>query len=176
VRAVDGEQALRVISSSLVGNTQLKSVEIRFWTLDLAADCFDCDKLLCDVTSIDSISNSNHTFENISVVVRFAGHPFSTLAKQCFELNKNTDKAKITRDKILRFYFVGEFDVAPFSNMPVSVLPEVMSQKIEGSDKNSAVYRMLQCIPELCNVSERVSSHQSGNKRQKIVLDCDPLI
>jgi hypothetical protein len=53
---------------------------------------------------------------------------------------KNTDKAKVIRDKILRLYFVGEFHVSPLVNMPLSVLPEVMGQ-IEGHDNQSAIYR-----------------------------------
>jgi hypothetical protein len=53
-----------------------------------------------------------------------------------------------------RFYFVGEFDVSPFSNMVVSILPEVVSQ-IESTDELSAIYRLLRYIPELSNVSER---------------------
>jgi hypothetical protein len=72
----------------------------------------------------------------------------------------------VTRNKILQFYFVGEFDLSPFSNMAVSVLPEVLSQ-IEGTDKLSALYRLLQGIPDLCNVHDRVYSEQSSIKRWK---------
>ena len=96
-------------------------------------------------------------------------HTPSALSQQCLLLNKSDNKAKVIHNKIVKFYFVGEFDVHPFAKMPLSVLPEVMS-RIEGNDKHSAVYRLLQCIPELCNVSERVSSHQPGNKRQKNAL------
>jgi hypothetical protein len=73
---------------------------------------------------------------------------------QCLEFNReHHDKAKVIRDKILRFYFVGEFDVSPFVGMPLSVFPRIMSQ-IKG-DKQSAIYGLLQCIPQLCNVSVR---------------------
>jgi hypothetical protein len=42
--------------------------------------------------------------------------------------------------------------------------------QIEGNnkEKQSAIFRLLQCIPELCNVWERKSTDQWGNKRQKI--------
>ena len=72
------------------------------------------------------------------------------------------------RDKILQFYFVGDFDVSPFVDMPLSVLPEVMGQ-IEASEKQSAIYRLLHSTPELCNVSGRKSAEGPGNKRQKIL-------
>jgi hypothetical protein len=69
----------------------------------------------------------------------------------------------------MRFYFTGKFDVSPFVKMPLSVLPEVMGQ-IEGNGKQSAIFRLLQCMPEMCNASERKSLEQPGNKRQKITL------
>jgi hypothetical protein len=77
---------------------------------------------------------------------------------------------KAIRGKILCFYFVGDFDVYPFVNMPLSVLPEVMSQ-IEGDGKHYAMYRLLLSVPDLCNVSIRVSQKHLGNKRQKMSSD-----
>jgi hypothetical protein len=124
---------------------------------------FNSEKLLCDVPNIETISHSNHTLESISI----DGNAPSALAKQCLWLNKCVDKAKVICNKILLFYFVGEFDVSPFSGMSASVLPEVMSQ-IEGSERQTALYRMLQCIPELCSVSDRNCSEQTSNTRQKI--------
>jgi hypothetical protein len=53
--------------------------------------------------------------------------------------------------------------------MPLSVLAEAMCQ-IEGSGKQSAVYRLLKCIPDLCNVSDRGTSDKPGNKGLKISL------
>jgi hypothetical protein len=79
----------------------------------------------------------------------------------------NENKANVVRNKIIQFYFVGEFDISPFVNMPLSVLPKVMGQ-IEGKDKQFAVYRLLKWIPETCYVCERVSSDQhDGNTRLK---------
>jgi hypothetical protein len=125
---------------------------------------FDSNKLLCDVSSVNSIINSNHALLQLEV----SGHTPSTLAEQCLDLNHNMDKNKVIRDKILQFYFVGEFDVSLFSSMAVSVIPVIMSQ-IEGEDRQYALFRLLQWIPDLCNVSERTSSFQSsGNKRLKI--------
>jgi hypothetical protein len=50
----------------------------------------------------------------------------------------------------MRFFLVGEFDVSPFANMSSSALSRVMSQ-IEGNDEQSAIYRLLKCMPELCD-------------------------
>lgn len=79
------------------------------------------------------------------------------MATKCLVINENEDKAKVIRDKILLFYFDGDSDPSPFSSMALSVLPEVMSQ-IRGKNEQSALYRLLRCIPELSNVSSRASS------------------
>jgi hypothetical protein len=55
---------------------------------------------------------------------------------------------------ILQYYFVGDFDMGPFTSMPVSVVVEMMHQ-IMANDKQSAIFRLLQRILELCNVSDR---------------------
>jgi hypothetical protein len=134
---------------SLVGNTRLKILCIHWH----AVDFFDSEKLLCDTSSIESISNSNHTLEDLSV----DGDKLSSMATKCLVINENEDKAKVIRDKILLFYFDGDFDPSPFSSMALSVLPEVMSQ-IRGKNEQSALYRLLRCISELSNVSSRASS------------------
>jgi hypothetical protein len=94
------EQALGDISASLVRNTCLRSLEIIRCCNLRELDCFD--KLLFDTSSIETISNSNHALENISI----CGHneeamsdTLPTISEQCLKLNcKNEDKAKVKRD------------------------------------------------------------------------------
>jgi hypothetical protein len=59
--------------------------------------------------------------------------------------------------------------MSPFVNMPLYFLPKVMNQ-IRGNGKQSALYRLLKCIPDLCNVSERGTSGRPVNKRMKMSL------
>lgn len=88
------------ILESLFKNTHLRGL----WLYGLVSSvCFDSNKLLCDISSIQSISNSNHTLEYITFEDRL-----STLSKQCLEINKNEYKAKVIGNKIRKFYFVGE--------------------------------------------------------------------
>jgi hypothetical protein len=96
-------------------------------------------------------------------------------------LNKIENKKKVIQNKIIQFYFVGDFDLAPFASLPLSVLARVMSlgervefdlvscanmsrafldkyQRIhlEGiPNKQTAIFELLRGIPELCNVSAR---------------------
>jgi hypothetical protein len=98
-------------------------------------------KLLCDPTSIKSICNSNHTQEDVD----------PSESKYLFDLlklNSNVDKAKVASNKILKYYFVGDFGVTPFENMPVSVVREVICW-IKLGTKLSAIFRLLKFIPQL---------------------------
>jgi hypothetical protein len=151
-----GEQAVRIISASSVGNAHLTKLLINCNNLQIEIDGSYIDKLLCDASSIESMTNSNHTLKRISFGYQIR-HVHSTFARDCLKLNENEDKAKVIRHKILRFYFVGKFDLSPFVGMPLSVLPEVIDQ-IEGHEKQSAMYRFLRCIPELCDVHYRTGT------------------
>ena len=104
----------------------------------------------------------------------------SPLVEDCLKLNTNASKKTVIKTKVARYYFNGDFDISPFANMPVSVLPEVLSL-IRGeinTKQQSAIFQMLKCIPELCNVSSRgarpIDGHKDGgkgsNKRPKISL------
>ena len=95
---LDAEQAVRDISTSLVENIFLRTLGIDGTRNFRHLIVFDSDKLLCDISSIESISNSNHTLECIDVF----RNTLSTLTEQCLELNKNIDKAKVIRNKTLR--------------------------------------------------------------------------
>ena len=92
------------------------------------------------------------------------------------KLNENPNKDQVIHAKILKYYFVGCFDLGPFSTMPLSVLPQVMSvigqngeddeQKIQ---HHHAIFRMLKGLPELCNVTSREQMTKGTSaKRQKI--------
>jgi hypothetical protein len=125
------------------------------------------EKLLCDVSSIDTIRNqSNHIIQGIGVVCSTdyptANPPMSAMLKHCLKLNLRQDKEYVIRKKIFSYYFVGEFDVSVISEMPLSAIPEIISH-IQGDDRQSAIYRMLRLIPTLGNVSER----KCNNSRKK---------
>ena len=56
------------------------------------------------------------------------------------------------------YYFVGDFDVSPFVKLQLSVVPSVLGM-IKGDDvlySQSAIFRLLKSIPDLCNVGSRV--------------------
>ena len=129
-------------------------------------------KALCDSSSIENILNSNHTLTEIPDWTMFLGESelsesesvfqfkceHDIIVANCLELNENTDKDKVKREKIARYYFLGDFNVSPIANLPVSFVPSVFGM-IKGNkvDRQSAIFRLLKSIPDLCNVGSRVN-------------------
>ena len=121
-------------------------------------------KALCDSSSIDNIFNSNHTltevypgFESSDSESSFQLQcEYDIKVAHCLEMNKNTDKNKVIREKIANYYFVGEFDVSIIARLPVTVVPSILHM-IRGDklERQSAIFRLLKSIPSLCNVGSR---------------------
>jgi hypothetical protein len=135
MRTTFAEQVVSDIWASLVGNTTLNAICIETIDDSWEQKYFDSDILLCDVSSIESISNSNHTLQYISV----SGHNISTLADHCLLIDMTVDKANRIRHKILQYYFAGKFYVSPCVHLPLSVLPQIIAKS---KDSKSS----LQCI------------------------------
>jgi hypothetical protein len=148
---------VREILASIVGNTKLRSLKLGIsdqWLDDYFHNAFE--NVLCDYSSLENICNSNHTLETV-----FCGgnplHPdyqlqLSAFTRDCLELNKIENKNKVIHNKVMRYYFVGDFDVTPFANVPLSFLPKIMSMIKGRSNQLNAVFKLLRAIPGLCNV------------------------
>jgi hypothetical protein len=143
----DVRLALREIAASLVGNTMLK--DLSFGGGIGPTDEFD--NLLCDCTSLKNICNSNHTLEAIEA----PNDSISDRTKDYLEINNYQNKCKVVQDKIIQYYFLGEFDLSSFASMPLSMLSEVMSLGEEMSNQQTAIFELLRGIPDLCHVSNR---------------------
>jgi hypothetical protein len=180
----------REIAASLVGNTKLKSLKT---CSGAPMDIFD--NLLCDSSSLENICDSNHTLEEINDSNRFTSG-ISDRTLDCLLLNKIENKKKVIQNKIIQFYFVGDFDLAPFASLPLSVLARVMSlgervefdlvscanmsrafldkyQRIhlEGiPNKQTAIFELLRGIPELCNASARSVQLKENNNNSVELL------
>lgn len=184
---VYGESRISIIAAGLTGNTILRKLHMRYSSGDVSL----IEKLLCDTTSIGHIYNSNHTLEILENGTRseiqtleilengtlseVEGVPVPVI-RDLLEINTNTNKEEVIRTKIARYYFVGNFDLSPFVNMNVSLLPSVLAM-IKGGTKVrcSAIFRLVRSIPDLCNVTGREviaqfstkDTDKSFNKRQK---------
>lgn len=153
-----GGKGLSLIADALVDNKTLEeltilSPQIQHWEID------SFGSTLCNASSIETMVHSNHTLQKL-IIQEVADKTVTVLLPKfintCLELNSNANKDEVIRSKIAIFYFVGDFDVSSFVGMPISLVPTVMGL-IEGSDTNrqSAIFRLLKNLPELCNVSSR---------------------
>lgn len=159
-------RGLASIAHSLKDNKCMKVLRITN-PVNASLDMNPLEKLLCDVSGIQRIHSSNHFLEEVSSTTEDendqVGNPF---IEACLRLNRMENKERVIRKKIARFYFNGSFDVSLFLEMPISALPSVM-ELIEGEVEYrlNAIFRVLRCIPELCNHIGR--RDLTGTKRQK---------
>jgi hypothetical protein len=149
------QQCFALIKPSLIVNKTLKFLRIG-WGLDNIADEFA--DIICDVSSIESIHNSNHSLREIRI-----GNQI-----QYTDMNENANKTKFIRKKIAKYYFRGDFKTTPFASMSISLMPSVL-EMITGSKANrlSAIYRLLKCISDLCEVSSRDPKKLAGGSSQQ---------
>jgi len=172
------QEASMIIDGLKNGNTCLET----FYIFCCKGDTFftSAQTLLCDTTSIESICLSNHTLIELQP---FAENEvrFDVFSEQevkfgiivdSLRLNRNSNKNRVIREKISRYYFVGNFDVSPFVKLPVSVVPSVLGM-IKGKklDRQSAIFRLLKSIPDLCNVVSRVNINVGNDDDIDVVND-----
>eukprot|EP00956_Cyclotella_meneghiniana_P010466 scaffold14569_cov49-Cyclotella_meneghiniana.AAC.8 len=122
---------------------------------------------LCDTSSIESIQNSNHFLKRIRLSKNTRLPEF---IQDCLELNKNENKHRVIRQKIAKHFFIGEFNMSPLANMHISLFPRVMSM-INESHRQSAVFRMLKSIPDLCKGFDKDVGQEYEHKQS----NCTPL-
>ena len=172
------QEASMIIDGLKNGNTCLETLYIyccKGNTLYTSAQT-----LLCDTTSIESICLSNHTLIELQPFLESEVR-FDVFSEQevkfgiivdSLRLNRNSNKNRVIREKISRYYFVGNFDVSPFVKLPVSVVPSVLGM-IKGKklDRQSAIFRLLKSIPDLCNVVSRVNINVGNDDDIDVVND-----
>eukprot|EP00956_Cyclotella_meneghiniana_P009029 scaffold12375_cov36-Cyclotella_meneghiniana.AAC.1 len=154
---------LYIILDGLASNSTLKKLDIHVKNTDIEASRFE--QLLCNASSIEGIRNSNHTLEELDNLE--SSHEYmdvTPFVRECLNLNRNTNKDKVIRTKIARYYFRGEFDVSSFVTMNTKLLPRVMAM-IEGDaiSRRDAIYRLLKNIPDLCTFPSGVSRKRKNN-------------
>lgn len=173
------EGGLSGIAVGLANNKTLKKLYFRS-----RGDSSPITQVLCDTSNIERIIASNHMLESA---------PYQKMPpyiQDYLMLNEKTNKELVIRTKIAWYYFQGEFDVTTLASMDMKCLPAVLAM-IGGGETNrnavsfrkgdavhqqSAIFRLLKCLPDLCNVSSRNAGQSDGNgardgslnKRQKV--------
>lgn len=86
-------------------------------------------KLICDTSSVESICQSNHQLKRIGGNMRKISQIDPTLGK-ALDINNESKNgvsiARRTRMKLRSFYFKGAYDVQPFIDMDIELMPYVL--------------------------------------------------
>ena len=179
----DVQMAERELLASLTQNSSIKSLLVNtLFRGDEASELFK--NVLCDTTSLANVCQSNHTIE---AIYNRRNIRISHVCKEYLELNKISNKTKVVQSKLMKYYFSRHVDLSSpnqsnnpmrsIANMPLCLLTEILG--IDVPEKQSAVFNILKCIPELCDVSSRDEVHaerssnskrSSRSKRQKVTM------
>jgi hypothetical protein len=161
------KEGLVVVTTGLVQNTKLTRLEI---DQSLPGGVVDIDmgpfrNVLCNMSSIDDIVNSNHSLKSIKLGgggVRVVPIAVPEVITDLLELNKGTNKHEVIYKKLARYYFGRSFDVSLFATLPISVLPKVLGV-FNGRDvyMRSLAFVLLRSIPEYADISIESDSKPS---------------
>jgi hypothetical protein len=137
--------------------------------------CTSFDRLLCNVSSIENICNSNHTIEKIAGL----RHEFyaSECTKEYLQLNMNEKKTQVIQNKIVQYYLAAGSHLGPFENTPLSVLAKVLSLGSKTRNQQTAIFNLLRAFPEICNSQSsnemcNIQSVKNSHLRKKVRLNC----
>jgi len=154
-----GDDGIRLIANSIQNNYILKNLYVEGnekQTQDQEISLEPFVDVLCNRSSINATFDSNHTLQNLT---EYCSFPSSKNLKMLLKANQINNKWKTAREKIFMAHFEGPFDLAPFGNMDVKILVEVIGwlgkDNILGQRNASAVYRLLQNFPHLCGFPSR---------------------
>ena len=126
---------------------------------------------LCNISSIESICNSNHTlvgdvgtmYSFLSFLGDEGTDEYTRSISPLLKLNKGTDKADVIRQKIFRYYLSEEGNLLEVLNMAMGVLPHLLEAIGKDDAQFNLIYRIVQGMPSLFYVKIKVA----GGKRKR---------
>ena len=78
--------------------------------------------LVCDTSSLDSLVKSNHTITKVKLWGRVVNKNCNALAIN----NRDISEVMKMREKIVKYFMVGSFDLQPFLDLDVELMPNVI--------------------------------------------------
>ena len=138
------------LAPSLVHNNKLK--ELLIVADDWEEPITKWDSLsstLCNQSSIDATFNSNHTLQRV-VCPRTSASAYEVNESQLssdlgtfFQLNRENAPTEAARRKIIMVHFSRNFNMQPFINMNLKVLPQAIAWMARDEYGSSLLYRFV---------------------------------
>ena len=159
------DEALTAFADALAHNTNLHTLMLGGWRADGAITSRGWDaffNLLCNKSSIDATYTSNHTLCGVS---RLESLP-DGLA-YFLQLNGNSNKAEVARQKILKYHFLagGDINIQEFVAMEMKVLPHAIAWIGRDDAGNSLLYNFFHGRPSLFELGDNSKATTTKRKR-----------
>ena len=138
---------LGAFANALMRNSKLKELFLVFDEEDITTRNWDAlSNVLCKKLSIEETFNSNHTLEMIFDPYNNDGIDESQLPsnlRTLLQLNRENTKSEAARRKILNVHFSGNFNMQPFIDMDLKVLPDAISWMARNEHGISLLYQFV---------------------------------
>jgi len=175
------DDVIVAFSSDLVHNKTLNRLSLDECTDDNDNDLITdrgwdaISTLVCNKTSIMDTYFSNHTFQSVCFDRYYEPNlPFGL--KSYLDLNGNTDKSEVARQKILQTHFSNEGDtskILELLNMELEMMPTVIEwigrPAASWSDANvsglSAMFNLMRRVPDIFDSNAKRKATSAKRKR-----------
>jgi len=165
----DNGEATALLADALASNRKLKNLLTGFSRRGIYSDKMrPLFQILCKEESIMATYQSNHYIQNLGVLSSYE-------TTSHLELNKNTDKAEVARQKIIDVHFSNfnvkpVIDMQPFIDMDIGVIPHAIAWIAKGSNnqynwRNEFYRYFVRNMPSLFDIKGRTKTDQA--KRQE---------
>ena len=125
--------------------------------------------VLCNKSSIDATSNSNHTLQRIFQRWNVAESQLPSDLSTLLLLNRVHTKVEAARLKIIKAHFSGDFCMQPFIDMNLKVLPHVIAWMAKFEYGRSMMYHFVRNTSFIVDIRGGYKScNEPKSKRQKV--------
>ena len=136
------DDVLASFANSLTHNNKLKELFID--DRNITSTGWDAlSNVLCNKSSIEETFNSNHTLQTVFDPEYTDESDLPSDLRTLLQLNRGNNKMEAARRKILQVHFSGSFNMQPFIDMDLTVLPHAVAWMARDEHGSSLLYQFV---------------------------------
>ena len=152
-------------ASALSNNNTLESLRVDGTAITTKARTA-LTNALCDKSSFESITASNHTLKDIGRTYENGRVRRYPDLDSLLQLNQNDNKAEVVRQKIIQYHFChGSSNMKKLVSMDREILPQAISWIGRNEAGLSLFFRLCQSIPSLFDSESKAKANRAKRKR-----------
>lgn len=156
------DEVIMAFAVALANNAKLKILGIGQSDDITSTGWSALSRTLCNKLSIMHIYNSNHTLQRVCEEEEASTPRDLGL---CLQLNQNSNKFEVARQKILQYHFSNEnMNIQVFVDMDLKVLPLAIAWICRDDAGRSLLYQLFRSMPSLVGLNNKLQA--SGAKRK----------